>query len=141
MFETTNQLCMCWHIWTANRAIYATSAPTRHPPHPRDRLSRDDPPETFLSVRRSCSWPSGNVLLVAIENCPQKQLIYVDLPNLKMVIVHSYVSLPEGIFFVYRARSQGENVPLTTDETAEQHVKEKHRYKRSESPAQKFCTS
>ena len=70
MFETTNQLCMCWHIWTANRAIYATSAPTRHPPHPRDRLSRDDPPETFLSVRRSCSWPSGNVLLVAIEAMP-----------------------------------------------------------------------
>ena len=90
-------------------------------------------------MRRSCSWPSGsNVLLVAIEAMP---IEIVDLPNLKMVIVHSYVSLPEGIFFVYWAHSQGENVPLTTHETAEQHVKEKHRYKRSESPAQKLCTS
>ena len=37
--------------------------------------------------------PSGN-FFIAIDNIP----LIVDLPNLKMVIVHSYVGLPEAIF-------------------------------------------
>jgi hypothetical protein len=39
--------------------------------------------------------PSGNDEHFAIEHGP----FIVDLPNLKMVIFHIYVSLPEGITY------------------------------------------
>ena len=43
---------------------------------------------------------------IAIENGP----FIVDLPNLKMVIVHSYVSLPEGNYYLKTIISMNPNV-------------------------------
>ena len=67
-----------------------------------DKRSRAGPAGRFKAINLCGDgpWnpnklPSGNLLLIcyiAIEN----GLFIVDLPNLKMVIFHSYVSLPEG---------------------------------------------
>ena len=50
----------------------------------------------FPSIIIQRRYPLVMCYLQLLKPCPQKQLIYVDLPNLKMVTFHSYVSLPEG---------------------------------------------
>jgi hypothetical protein len=53
--------------------------------------------QTKVEIGTFCVLPSGNLtyLYTCIENCP----FIFDLPNLKMVIFHSLVSLPEGTSF------------------------------------------